>query len=852
MLTYALSTLRERKSAFIGTFVALFAAAALVTACGMMLETGLRGTIHTERYAGAPIVVAGDQNVHETEIKEKSDKPDKVKQKSKALFQRVWLPSETVSLVESVPGVESAVAEVNFPAHLVTADGSVLSGPEGTASWGHSWESAQLTPFSIIDGAEPDSAKEVVVDEALADRSGVDVGDSVTVQSTGMPAEYEVSGIAAAQNGELTEQSALFFSAEEAEWLAGRDDQVAVIGVFPESGTDVAQLHSDIDVALADTSAQVHSGYDRGPVEFLDASQARLQMISMGGAMAGMAVLVSILVVTGTFALSIQQRYRELALVRAVAAAPKQLRRLIGVEAVIVGVAGGLVGSVVGIPLGSWLYTQMVGMGAMPSTLEVVVSPFPVFAAALLTTAGALVAARISARRTAQIRPAEAMAEAAVPQRLIGPVRLLAGLVFLAGGIVLLVVLSSLRLEQAATPVTFGAVVVLASAVWLLSPIIGLLAAVLFALPMRFFRVSGHLAVANSRANAARLGAVIAPLSLMIAMAGTVLFVETTLSGAAQQEATEGNNGDLVVVSQGSGVPASAAEDLRERGDIESVTEIQHTTVRVGLENYQVQGATAARMAEAIDMDVVSGSVEDFGSGDIAVSELSADRLGMAVGDALDLTMGDGTELTLTVAAVYNRGLGFGDLTMDHDVVSSHVDNPLSSSAVVRLAEDADPASVEDVVSSYPGMQVVSSDAANEMRAEVAQANAEVNYLTLGLVVAFTAIAVVNTLAMSTAQRFREFALLRLVGGTRRQVRRMLRLETVIVALTAAVIGSAIALAVLTTFASGMTGVARPHISPSLGAAVLVVATLLALVSAMIPGRFAMSARPERSINESE
>lgn len=96
--------------------------------------------------------------------------------------------------------------------------------------------------------------------------------------------------------------------------------------------------------------------------------------------------------------------------------------------------------------------------------------------------------------------------------------------------------------------------------------------------------------------------------------------------------------------------------------------------------------------------------------------------------------------------------------------------------------------------------------AADSLRAEREQANAEVNFLAMGLVVAFTAIAVVNTLAMSVAERVREFALLRLAGATRRQVLRMLRTEALAVLLLAVALGSAIALAVLTAFSIGMTG----------------------------------------------
>jgi len=137
MLTYALATLRARKASFVGVWIILFCAAAVVAASGVLLETGLRGTIVTERYAAAPIIVAGDPQTHQATVKHKSDKTDTIKHKSKALDERAWLPEQLVSRIEALPGVAQAVAEVDFPACLVDANNKLIAGPDGTPSWGH-------------------------------------------------------------------------------------------------------------------------------------------------------------------------------------------------------------------------------------------------------------------------------------------------------------------------------------------------------------------------------------------------------------------------------------------------------------------------------------------------------------------------------------------------------------------------------------------------------------------------------------------------------------------------------------------------------------------------------------------
>ncbi|WP_187144887.1 FtsX-like permease family protein [Streptomyces sp. So13.3] len=847
MLRYALQTLRARKGGFAGAFLALFCAAALVTACGVLLETGLRGEIATERYAAAPIVVGADQNVHQTTVKEKKGKT-KVKNKAKPLAERVWLPDTTVRTVRQVPGVRAAVPEVTFPAYAV-GRGADRSGPlSGKPSFGHDWASAVLTPFTLTEGRAPQTDGDLVIDRELAGRMGLKPGSSVTVQSTRAPRSYRVTGIAAAQDGDLRQQTSLFFTTAEAGRLAGHPGQITAIGVLPEPGADTGALATNLATALQGTKVQVHTGADRGPVEFPDAAKARIKLVSMGGAIGGTSLLVAVLVVVGTFALTIQQRYREIALLRAIAATPKQIRRLIGREALLVGLAAGALGSVAGLPVAYWLHAEFVGFGAVPDTLRIAWSPFPMFAAVGAALLGGWSAARISARRASRIRPAEALSEAAMETRTSPWGRLLAGGLFLAGGIVLLVVLSGLRTEPASTPVTFLTVVVLAVAVSLLGPLLARIAAAVLAVPLRASRIGGHLAAANVRTNSKRLSAAVTPLALLVGMTCTVIFVQTTMGHAAQQQASAGNRAQWVLGAAAPGVPGEAAAAVRQVPGVTAVTEVVRTSVRVGLSKYTAQGVTPAGLTTTWDPDVTQGTLRGFGDGDIALSEVAADGLGVRPGSTVRLTLGDGTPAALKVTAVYARGLGFGDLTMSHDLVARHVDNPLASAVLVATDGRADRAALGAAVKDFPGVAVLDHDQAGAVQAEVQQSNAEVNYLAMGLVLAFTAIAVVNTLAMSTADRSREFALLRLVGTTRRQVLRMLRLEALTVVLVGAVLGTAIALATLTAFSLGMTGAAAPRLDPAGYLLIVALAAGLALLATALPARLALRVRPAEAI----
>ncbi|MFD9887256.1 FtsX-like permease family protein [Streptomyces alboflavus] len=844
MLSYALQTIRDRKGGFLGAFVALMCAAALITACGTLLETGLRGTIRTERYAAAPVIVSADQNVHKTTVKHKKGKT-KVKHKAKPIAERAWLPDSVTQRLKDVPGVGKVVPELTFLAEPLTPPGTRDA---SRPAYGHAWTSAALTPFRIAAGRAPRTDTDLVIDRGLADRAGLEPGDRLTVQSTQAPRTYRVTGIATPGRGDgsgdgaLAHQTALFFSTQEAQRLAAHPGKVTAVGVVPADGTSADQLKDAVKKALSGTTAQVNAGGDRGPVEFLDAAGARVRLVSIGGAMGGTSLLVAVLVVVGTFALSIQQRHRELALLRAIAASPKQIRRLLGREALIVGAAGGVLGALAGIPLGGLLYDEFVSRGAVPATLDRVVSPFPLLAAFAATLLGAWAAARLSARRIVRIRPGEALAEARVEPTRPSWARIGAGLALLAGGIVLVVVLGSLHTEPASTPVTFLAVVVLATSVALLGPLIVKAAAALLRLPLRMTGPGGRLAHANLRGNAARMAAAVTPLVLLIGMTCTVLFVQPTLDAAATAQARDGVRADWVLTARGPGVPGQAAGQLRTAAGVDAVTEVVRTTVRVGLDKYPAQGVTPAGLGHTWDPDVTAGSLTSFGAGDVALSEVAADQLGVRPGSNLKFTLGDGTPTTLKVTAVYARGLGFGDLTMAHELVARHVDNPLSATVLVKTDRTKD--QLSKALTKFPNVQVQSPSAVGTLQAERGQANAEVNHVAMGLILAFTAIAVVNTFAMSISERAGEFALLRLAGATRRQVLRMLRTEALAVLLLATVLGSGIALVVLTGFSVGMTGAAAPAVLPLVLAVVVGVAGLLALTATALPGRAALKPRP--------
>ncbi|MED7948663.1 ABC transporter permease [Streptomyces sp. BE303] len=815
MLGFALATLRHRRAGFAGAFVALFCAAALVSGCGTLLTTGILGSVEPERYAAAPVVVTGDQNVHHVEDRGEG----RTREKAKPITDRAWVPAALAGRIGALPSVRAVATEVMFPV--------LLPGGPTRNSWGHGWESAPLSGLTLASGGAPSAADEVVLDAATAARSHLSVGSTVQVRTATGSSTVRVVGVTTQG---FAAQAGVYFAPEQARRLAGHDGLVSAIGVFPSSPSAADDVRELLRGMAGGPVAVVRTGDERGRVEFPDAANAQVRLISMGAVLGGTSLIVALLVVVGTFALSIQQRQREIAVLRAVAATGRQVRKMIGGEALVVGLAAGILGAAAGVPLGDRLHDRFVSLDVIPANFPVVLSPFPATAAAGATLLAGWGAARISARRATAVKPVEALGEAESRPPRIGPVRIVLGAVATAGAVVLTVLLTALHSDQSSTPVCFNAVLLWCTALALLGPPVARAGAAVLGLPLRASRVGGYLAAHNLRAAAHRLASVVTPLTLLIAMACTILFTGTTVDRATSAQRDRGNVADLVV---GPRVPSSVAAVAAAVPGVRTVTRVLHSQVRDGLEKRSVQAVTPERLSDTLDLGVTAGDLGRLAEGTAA----AANGLGYRIGQRVGLTLADGAPYEVTVVALYARGMAFGDLTLAHGPVAAHVDVPLDDSLLVRgdgVTRDALAAALR----TEPGIGVLDRVAAQSAGDRT---SAQIGYVTLGLIVAFVAIAVLNTLAMSITERRHEFAALRLTGATGGQVRRMLGWETAASVAIATVLGLGIAFGVLTAYARGITRGTAPVAVPVTQLVIVVVGgAALAAVGTWIPARVAL------------
>ncbi|WP_410572292.1 FtsX-like permease family protein [Amycolatopsis sp. cmx-4-61] len=835
VLTLAWQTIRSRLGGFAGAFIAILCGTALVAACGVLMESGLRAGVPTERYAAAAVVVGGARSVHP---------PGADALSTEQVGEQPPVPAALAGRIAAVPGVRAAVAEQSFPAHVVTRAGQVLADRE---SLGHNWDAAVLAPFTLRGGTAPAAAGEVVLDADLARRADVGIGGQVRITTRSGPVPFKVSGIV---DG-LSRQSAMFFTAGRAAELAGRPDQVHAIGVLADPGVTPETLAERVRAVTGD--AEVATGVERSSVEFLDVGQTRVLLLAIAGSFGGFALLVAVFVVASTLALTINQRRREFALLRAVAATPRQIRKLIGTETTLVALVAGVLGSVLGLSVASGLRDAFAAIGVIPADFGLAISPLPPAAAVLLGLGAARLAAWAAARRPSSIRPVEALGEAAVERRELGRGRLLTGWGLVLAGTGGALVPLFVRGEIAAAVSTMSTLVVVIGLAVVGPQVIGLATRFLVPVLARTWRISGYLAGANAHANARRVAAAVTPLMLAVAFALATFYGPTAMTAAAQQESARSTTADYVLTAPG-GVPPEVAAAAGRVPGVAAATPVVRTSAitatkvsdSVEVQRTPAQGLAGDQAGAALELGVDAGRLTDLTGDTVALSRSEADWLDKKLGDEVEFYFGDGVPAKLRVVATYTRDLAFGDFVLPVALAREHVGGRLDDSVLVRRQPGADAGAVASALNAlqYPGLVVAPAAAAAHGEGGEQQAQFYLNLVAAGVIVGYLAISVANTLVLTTAQRGREFALLRLVGTTRRQVTRMMRLEALTTVGIAVVMGTLVAVVPLALLNFGLRGSPVPAGSPVVYIGIIAGAAALGMVAIGVATSVALRARP--------
>ncbi|MGW4520992.1 ABC transporter permease [Amycolatopsis sp. NPDC004378] len=809
MFSLAMRTLRLRKGGFLATFVAVFFGALIVSACGGLMETGIRSETPVQRLAAAPIVVGGQQTLAVPETDPAALDPDekhKDKHKNATLPERVRVDAALADRLHAVPGVTNVVGEVSFPAQA-----------GGASALGHAWDSAVLTPYTLT--GEAPKPGEVVVDADM----GIAVGTTLPVAAHGTIGQYRVSGVAKAP--QAMRDSALFFAASDAERLSGHPGQFDTIGVF---GGDVAAVS-----AVVGDAGIVTTGTDRGALEFPEVGKSGEDLIVLSAVSGGLSAMVMVFVVAGTLTLSTQQRQRELALLRAIGTTPRQLRRMVLGEALVVGLLAVAAAVVLGPVLGNWLFGQLAANHVVPDVLRFEQGWVPAIVAAGASLLAVFAASFVAGRRASRVRPTEALAEAAVERRWLTPIRLITAILCFAGGTALAIVTVAVMTGPVAASTAGPAVMLWAFGLAAISPGVTKVMATLLRWPVQAFTgVNGRVALLNTRVGAVRTAGAVTPIMLAVGIATANIYLQTTQEAVSNQAYTQDLRADAVVAGPG-GLDPSVLGRVRSTPGVAGASEYVTSTVFVEKpfdSNQDKDGWPALGVSE------LSGTA-------IAVP----DTLGRHVGDTLSLRLGDGAPVDVRVAAVEHQRAGFERLVLPASLLAPHTTIGLAPQVLVRAAEGVDKATLTSRLrEATAGLPVVvgDRDALIAAHAKGNEVGAWVNYLLVGMIIAYTVISVVNTLVMATSKRRREFGLQRLSGFTRGQVLRMAGIEGGLIAAIAVLLGTATAAGAIVPFCLVVSGSVLPAGPPAIYLVVLAIAVVLALVAILVPAWAATRGRP--------
>ncbi|MFE6778854.1 ABC transporter permease [Streptomyces sp. NPDC057702] len=821
----ARAAIRFKPAAFAGTFVALMMAAFIVSACGILLESGVRASAPPQRYADVPVVAAADQRARLDTDGEDGGAlvPDAAR-----------LDAALAPKIAAAPGVATAVPDVSYPVRTTT----------GTLT-AHGWGSTTFTGNELTRGAAPRTAHEVALDEDTARERRATVGDRITLTTADGAHAFRISGIVGAPSRATLAGPTAYLTDQRAVALSGHPGKIDAIAVTAKPNVPTGDLADQVRTAVAG-KATVHTGDGRGGVEEPGVAEAKELLTGLGGSFGGVATMVAVFTAAGTVALCVGQRSREFALLRAIGATPRQLRRSVATEALLVAPVAGAVGCLPGIALAHWWFGQLRDKGAIPEPVRLHVSWIPLLAAVGAGVLAALLAGLLAARRPARIKPGQALSESAVERLRPGVVRTVLGAGALVGGIVLARVAAKESGDDAAN-LALGVVMLFMVAVSLLGPLLARACAWVIGLPLRAGGASAGLAAANTRANARRLASAITPIVLAMAFSSTLVFLHTSEAHARDEQRRAGIVADHIVSSP-DGLPADTTARAARTPGVQHAVGLLRSGVLVPvgsgetrmLVSAAAQGisGTGQALRTVQDLDLRSGEQSAIGRPDtVAVDALLADSAGVAVGDRLRVVLPDGSTAHPKVVATYGRGLGVAALTLPRAALAPHMTSAFDTDVFVHRAPGSDPDQVAAALA--PLGEVTDRDGYAEARDKDRELNAWANTTMAAVLGGFAAVAAANTLVMTILDRRRELGTLRLIGSTRRQILGMVRWEALLVGVAGVALGTTIALVTLNPMTRGITG-DSPYIPPGLYAAFAGSALLLGLLSSTLPARLAL------------
>ena len=690
------------------------------------------------------------------------------------------VPDTTAETVAAIPGVADAELFITGYAQVVDADGKTL--PDGAlSSQGTAWiDDDHLSPLRIVDGTPPTQPTDLVMDLTTFEQGDFALGDQVRVLPLGPKDLFTIVGTSRAEGSHRLGGQTLSFSVAGAEKVLGITGALSVF-VEAEDGVSQRELLADLRAALPDELEAV-SG-ETLVEEYQDAVSQGTQLVTTALQIFPLiALFVGAFVIYNTFSITVVQRSRQMALMRAIGANERQVLVSVLAESAVIGIVGSLLGVLVGIGLGLLLLD---GLDAVDGGLGLsLVLPWPQMVFGLVAgTTIAVGSAYLPARRASAVPPIAALRDTAVEERRTSARRTLVAAVVLVIGAVAAVVGV---LDDQPLAFLLGTVALLGT-VFLLGPIAVRPLTHLLSVPLvARAGVVGELARENAGRSPRRTATTAFSLAVgvMLVTAATIVAATISESVTGQLEKTILADHlvvvDAPVVLQGGGIPTDLVEEVGAVPGVDDLVAVwQAPAVHDGAA-VQVTGVDTSELAAVADLGSVQGTLE-LGPGELAMGEDAAADRGIEIGDTVTVAFPQ-QPTTLKVVGTYDRTVLLGAWLVDRAELIADAPQVLASRILVVGSERGVPAAMEQVLAGDPTSKVQTKAAFIDAQGAQVNQLLVLLYGLLGMSVLVALVGIINTMSLSIFERRRELGLLRAIGTTRSQLRRAIRYESGLVA----------------------------------------------------------------------
>ena len=761
--------------------------------------------------------------------------------------QRPRVDAALVPTISAVPGVGAAEGIITGYAQLVDKQGKAVGNSNlGAPPIGADWATTDaLNPFNLVTGRAPQADAEVVIDKASADTARFAVGDTATVLVQTGPQRVRVVGIARFGVADSPAgSSVVLFTKAAAERLLGEPGKVDGIGVVAAEGVSQQELRDRI-AKVTPPSVEVVTGKvleqesQRAVKDLLNFANQFLLTFAL------IALFVGSFSIYNTFSILIVQRTRDLALLRAVGASRRQVLGSVLVEAVVVGLIAAALGLVAGIGVAAGLKALLTGFGLDIPASGIVVTARTVVASLLTGLLVSVGSAVLPARRASKVPPIAALRDLAHERSGRSRRRMVIGAVVTAAGAASLL-LGLLSQSERALPAVGGGAALIFLGVAVLGPVIARPVSRLIGAPLpALMGMPGKLARENAIRNPKRTAATAAALMIGVSLVCFTTIVASSSKASSAAQIDKAFTGDFVIDAGspgGHGFSHDLAERLDRLPEVKAASGVREAFAPIGGTPADLLAIDPATYGKIVDLDLAQGRLEDLGHDGIAVRDTVASARGWSVGTRVPVRFALSGEQQLTVAAIYRARNVAGDYVVGLAAHEANLADRFDTQVLVAKADGVSVAdaraAIEAVTAEYPTAKL--QDQTEYKQAQAGQIDRVVNlvYVLLALAVLIALLGIANTLALSIFERTRELGLLRAVGMTRRQLRSMVRWESVIIALLGAFLGLAIGLfsgwAMVTAVADEG---ARLQLPAGQLAAVALLAALAGMVAAVLPAR---------------